>query len=488
MEPKRRKMRPKNGSLHDKILYYKEDNYRGYLALVFIAANLLLLGISILAMGTLADTTGMTTKDIIWRGLSIMLDPGNLEPDPSLLITLVLSLITIIGMICFSGGMVAFLSSMLNDHLEKVREGGNSIHYKHFTLFLGWNHRGLDLLKAFMSKKSQDSVTDFVVILSKNNGPDLREHIMKQLREYLKNHEEAHALRLLVRTGDPGDFGSLLTVDYQNADEVFILGDEDDADSDFGVERIFFSLTRAYTRQSGGRVKKIRETDVDIVVEALYEDTAEMINHFRPRKEGIRTFATEAFSMTRLLGRKYAEMLPRKDRITICSLNEAVPFMLEALKEKTEGGREPMPGVLLLVEESQREEARELYENSSFASLFVQEPVIVQKRAELSERIVRELKSGCRSILVLSPYDYMNGGWEHRNFEIWAELEDKIETDPELTRDACNSVLFEMLDETDAQIIDGFDFGRCIISSNMISEYMLELCKKNGILAETTEE
>ncbi len=380
MEQKSHKKKQSYGTWQDRVRYFKEDNYRGYLALIFVVFNLLLMGVSILVMGTIADTNGMTTKDIIWRGFSVILDPGNLAPDPSLFITVILSLITIIGMISFSGGMIAFLSSMLNDHLENIRDGDNAIQFKHFTLFLGWNDRGMELLKAFMLKNTQNSVTDFVVILSRYNGRELRERIVKQLREYKKYHEDAHELRILVRTGDPAEYGSLLMVDYLNADEVFILRYDEDEDIDFAVERTFFSLTRAYSMRENSSGKAVSDIEVDIVVETMMEKTAEMINRFHPRKKGLRVFTTEAFSMARLLGRKYAELIPNREHITVCYMNEALPFMLEAMQEKAAGNRKPVPGVLLLVGEAQEEYAEKLYADSRFHSMFLQAPATVHRR------------------------------------------------------------------------------------------------------------
>ncbi len=482
MERSKRKKKQKYGTWQDRLRYFKEDNYRGYLVLIFVVFNLLVLGITILAMGTIADTTGMTTKDIIWRGISVMLDPGNLEADPSLLITVILSLITIVGMISFSGGMIAFLSSMLNDHLESIRDGDTAIHFKHFTLILGWNDRGLELLKAFMMKETQNTATDYIVILSRYNGRELREGIVKQLQEYQKYHESAHELRILVRTGDPAEYGSLLMVDYLNADEVFILGYDEDDDIDFAVERTFFSLTRAYGMQENGSVKAVSDLEVDIVVETMFEKTAEMINRFHPQREGKRVFTTEAFSMTRLLGREYAKTIPEKERITVCYMNEALPFMLEAMEQRAAEKHKPLPGVLLIVGENQKEDAERLYEDSRYHQIFAQAPATVHRWTELSDRLVAELKGGCRSILILSSYDVANIGWQHQNFELWAEMEGKIDAEPSLTKEDCNGVYFEMVDETDAQIIDGFDFGRCIISSNLVAKHMIDICREKGVL------
>ncbi len=485
MKQKNPKKKPIYGTWHDRLLYFREDNYRGFLALIFVVINFLILFVAILAFGLLGDTTGLGYKDIIWKGISIMLDPGNLEPDPSLLITIILSLITIVAMICFSSGMVAFLSNILNDHLDDVREGDNEIHYDHFTLFLGWNDRGLELLKAFMLKDSQNSVTDFVVILSGYNGRDLREKIQKQLKEYMKYHEEAHELRILVRTGDPADYGSLLTVNCLNADEVFILrDDEDHVEPDYGVERTFFSLMHAYGMKGETSPKKVSSNTVDIVVEAITEETSDLVMRFQPREAGIRSFTTSAFSTARILGQKYAGLVPHQDRIVICNVNLTVPYMLEELKKQAEANAERTPKVLLIIEEDQEDAARELYEDSRFEELWEQAPVIFYKEMELYEKLRDRMKSGWRSLFILSDYYKSASVGDHHSFGLWASLADTIESDEALGKEAGNGVFFEIQDETDAQIMESFAFGQCIITEKLISDHMVGICRDNGLLPE----
>ncbi len=478
-KPKRKQI---YGTWHDRLLYYKEDNYRGFLALTFVVVNFFILFVAIMAFGLLTDTTGMTHADIIWKGISIMLDPGNLEQDPSFLVTVVLSLITIVAMICFSSGMVAFLSNMLNDHFEKVRDGDREIHYQHFTLFLGWNDRALELLKAFMLKEDLNSVTDYVVILSELNGRELREKIQKQLGEYMKHHEEAHMLRILVRSGDPADYGSLLTVNFKNADEVFIFRDDEDQEPDYGVERTFFSLMRAYEQQGKDLPNYRPDNCVDIMVEAITEESAELVSRYRPRVPGIRSFRTEAFSTERILGRKYAEMVAGQDRVMLCNVNMVLPFMLEEMKKQAESTAGNIPKILLLTGEDQAKEAKELYENSLFGGMWEQPPVLFRQEAEQCEMLADGLRNGYHSIFIMSDYIRAAAGRDHRSFGLWVYLADLVKSDHTLMENDEDRVIFEMQDETDAQIMEGFPFGQSVITENLIQEHMIEICQKNGLL------
>ena len=150
-------------TLHDRLNYFREDNYKGFLLLLFILVNLAIFVATAIAVHLLPENNGLTLKEILWRSISYMLDPGNLEQPRSALGTIILSIFTIIGMIFFSGGMVAFLSSVITDYLEDLSNGDTAIHYKHFTLFLGWNEHALGLLKTFMQNDRQSPVTDFIV-------------------------------------------------------------------------------------------------------------------------------------------------------------------------------------------------------------------------------------------------------------------------------------------------------------------------------------
>ncbi|MBQ7507581.1 MAG: hypothetical protein IJT05_09665 [Lachnospiraceae bacterium] len=87
---------------------------------MFVLINLAISLSTTIAVRLLPENNGLTFKGILWRSLSYMLDPGNLEEPPSAVGTIVLSCFTILGMIFFSGGMVAFLSTMITDHIAGV--------------------------------------------------------------------------------------------------------------------------------------------------------------------------------------------------------------------------------------------------------------------------------------------------------------------------------------------------------------------------------
>ena len=79
--------------------------------------------VSTVVIYILPGNKGAGLKEIIWKSFSLILDQGNLQPDPSPVVTLILSIIAVLGMIFLSGGMVAFLSSMFQDYLEEIRDG-----------------------------------------------------------------------------------------------------------------------------------------------------------------------------------------------------------------------------------------------------------------------------------------------------------------------------------------------------------------------------
>ena len=465
-------------TLHDRLFYFREDNYKGYLLLLFVLVNLAVFISTAIAVHLLPENHGLTLKGILWRSIAYMLDPGNLEEPASAVGTIVLSIFTIIGMICFSGGMVAFLSSMITDYLEDLRNGDTAIHYKHFTLFLGWNDHALGLLQTFMQNDRQSPVTDFVVILSKNNGWTLRENIMKQLRDYQKYHEETHELRILVRSGDPAEYSSLLTVDFGNADKVFIFLEDEDADPDFGVERAYFSLTRAYTIRRDRKDKaheKASDSSVSVVVETLFENTAELINRF-PIKNGFRSIKTEAFSIACVLGQQYAGMIPSKGDVMICNINEIVFYLLDAIMKRNEQLPESKQRVLLMAETKQEEKVKSLFEKPQFNNLWADPPVFFHDRKELCGKLISNLQGDFQTLFILTD-DYSTYSGERHNFELWADLTEGLATESDAAKNVGSRIYFEMLDETDAQIIEGFELGHCVISGNLITEHIAEICK-----------
>ena len=475
---KNTKNKTKRRTLHDRLLYFKEDNYKGYLLLLFVLVNLAIFIFTAIAVSLLPENNGLTLKGILWRSLSYMLDPGNLEEPRSAVGTVILSIFTIIGMICFSGGMVAFLSTMITDYLEDLRNGDTAIRYKHFTLFLGWNDHALGLLKTFMQDDRQSPVTDFVVILTKKNGWTLRENIMKQLREYQEDHEDTHELRILVRSGDPAEYSSLLMVDFKNADKVFIFLEEEDEDPDFGAERAYFSLTRAYTILGDRKDKergKTSESSVSIVVETLFENTADLINRF-PIKNGFRNVKTEAFSIACVLGQQYAGMIPNQGNVMICNVNEIGFYLLDAIMKRNEQSTGPKQKVLLMAEATQEENVKSVFEKPQFSSLWVDSPLLFHDRKELCGKLISNMQGDFQTLFILTE-DYTTHTSERNNFELWADLAEGLPPESEVAKNVGNRIFFEMLDETDAQIIEGFELGHCVITGNLVTEHIAELCK-----------
>ena len=223
---------------------------------------------------------------------------------------------------------------------------------------------------------------------------------MKQLREYQKYHEGTHELRILVRSGDPAEYSSLLVVDYRNADKVFIFLEEADEDPDFGAERAYFSLMRAYTMR--GEKDKVQEKEPDgsvsVVVETLFENTAELINRF-PIKNGFRSIETEAFSIVRVLGQQYAGMIPREGNIVICNVNDVVFYLLDEIMKRNEEPAGAKQKVLLMAEAKQEEKVKSLLENSRFNNLWADSPVIFDDRKELCSKLISNIQGDFQTSL-----------------------------------------------------------------------------------------
>ena len=483
MEKKDRlKDKRKNGhlwNLFDRLYYYKENNYRGYLLLLFIIMNLLLFVVSTVIIFLLPGNKGLGLKDIVWKSFSLILDQGNLQPDPSPMSTFILAIIAILGMIFLSGGMVAFLSSMFQDYLEEIRDGDQMIHYKHFTLFLGFNARSFALLKSFMRNDMQSTETDFIVILSKIDNLKLRENIMKELNEYHRNTEGTHELRILVRSGNPAEYGSLLMVNYKEADKLFIFKEDASSDTDFSVERIFFSLMRAWIPDivnGGNSCNSGAKCDKEIIVETSLKETAELIRRFREDNSG---FCIKAFSLDQILAQRYADMIENavhdgenmyNRKILICNINSSTKNMLNILAGQSGGIEKGNKGLTLIVEKNQESEAEELYRDPEFAELWEDEPVVAQTESELKTRLIEEIIKGSATLFIFSDRSGTFDNGERYNFELWISLISEVES----RQIRKNRIFFEMDDETDARIIEGFEIGECVIRDKIINEHYLE--------------
>lgn len=467
-------------SFFDRLYYFKENNYRGYLLLLFIIMNFLLFIISTVVIFLLPGNKGLGLKEIVWKSFSLLLDQGNLQPDPSPMVTVILGIIAVLGMIFLSGGMVAFLSSMFQDYLEEIRDGDQVIHYKHFTLFLGFNARSFALLKSFMRNDMQSNETDFIVILSNLDSRKLRESIMKELNEFHRNTEGTHELRILVRSGNPAEYGSLLMVNYKEADKLFIFKEDARPNTDFSVERAFFSLMRAFGApgivDGGTALNAKSKCDKEIIVETSLKETAELIQRFQADSAG---FSIRAFSLDQMLAQKYADMINNavherentyNRKILICNINSSTKNMLDILAGQIGGIEKEDEGLTLIVEKNQGSEAEELYGDPELAGLWENEPIVAQTESELKARLIEEINKGSATLFIFSDRSGTFDNGERYNFELWVSLITEVESE-QIRK---NRIFFEMDDETDARIIEGFEIGECVIRDKIINEYYME--------------
>ena len=90
--------------------------------------------------------------------------------------------------------------------------------------------------------------------------------------------------------------------------------------------------------------------------------------------------------------------------------------------------------------------------------------------------MISNLQGDFQTLFILTD-DYSTYSGERHNFELWADLTEGLATESDAAKNVGSRIYFEMLDETDAQIIEGFELGHCVISDNLITEHIAEICK-----------
>ena len=124
----------------------------------------------------------------------------------------------------------------------------------------------------------------------------------------------------------------------------------------------------------------------------------------------------------------------------------------------------------MVVEKNQESEAEELYGDPELAGLWEDEPIVAQTESELKTRLIEEINKGSATLFIFSDRSGTFDNGERYNFELWISLISEVERE-QIKK---NRIFFEMDDETDARIIEGFEIGECVIRDKIINEHYLE--------------
>ena len=155
--------------------------------------------------------------------------------------------IYILGTLLFSTFLISIITNIFDNFSDSYKEGQLDVNYTRFTLFLGSNYMLVGMLRALSEKKDLKKP---IVILTTRNIGELREVLFsafssKQYRKFRNN------LDLIY--GERNNLESLDSVNAGSAEEIYILGEDNEENHD-GKSLAAVRLLKGVSRAGNPRV------------------------------------------------------------------------------------------------------------------------------------------------------------------------------------------------------------------------------------------
>lgn len=162
------------------------------------------------------------------------------QPETLFLAVVVL----VIGIVLFSGTIIALTTNAIKDYFEKKKSGSGKIHLDRHIVILNWNNKVPELVSDLIYVDDKD-VT--VMILADVDKTYAEMQIMNALKK--EDREAIKKLNILVKRGDPMLYSNLTDITVDKAQSIIIMNPEshdlvlgDMSKSDLSVIKVILAL------------------------------------------------------------------------------------------------------------------------------------------------------------------------------------------------------------------------------------------------------
>lgn len=168
--------------------YRREYKMRTQILFMIIVVNILIFILGIVGMNLLPENHGKSSSEIIKYSLKLLVDSGGFMDNTTNVLSVVLTVVIVLaGMICFTGGIIAYMSNMVTSLVDNADKGTNKIELANHIIILNWNNEVPLLIADYLRQKERQ----YIVVLSNNNKDEILSEINKKIHDLQKEEKEA---------------------------------------------------------------------------------------------------------------------------------------------------------------------------------------------------------------------------------------------------------------------------------------------------------
>jgi len=258
--------------MRNKWCVFKENNPSAFIFLMIIVINVAFVFISAALLMALPENEGRTFPEIIRFAFTLMINPSGRYIYSDYPISLVITtVVVLLGMISLTGGTVGYITSVINDILEKSAKSKSRVNLTDHIVILNYNNKVPAIIQDYVY---DDLDSTYIVILSQMDKDEVKAKLDMALTG--KNHH------VIVRDGNPMSKTDLDNIAVNRAKTVLLMIPEEegtenhgeDAGKEFEVTKLFMYITLYLAENSEDR-------HTNIIVETGSGDMEYMIREYK---------------------------------------------------------------------------------------------------------------------------------------------------------------------------------------------------------------
>jgi hypothetical protein len=187
---------------------------------LMIVINIIILFVAALIALGIDDTFDNFLDAFANGSLKWMLTPNAIlqieNPNTLFLAVIVL----VIGMILFTGTIIALTTNAIKDYFQKKKSGSGKIHLENHIVILNWNNKVPELVADLLHVDEKGLE---VVILADVNKEYAEKQILSAINKEKRNEKEISGLNVMVKPGDPLLYSDLDDISIEKSNSILIM-------------------------------------------------------------------------------------------------------------------------------------------------------------------------------------------------------------------------------------------------------------------------
>jgi len=282
-----------------------------------VAGNLLIFILGAIVLMFLPENQGKSFGDVILYSLKLLVDSGGFMANVTNIISVVLTVtIVLAGMICFTGGIIAYMSNIVTSAVSDADGGNNKLRLKNHIVIMNWNSKVPLLVSDYMRDKGRQ----YIVILTDHPKEEVLESVNRSIealrREDKENCEFFNKIpRVIVRKLGQVSTKTFMDVCVTDAKALIICSPEEEiskkACDSYVIKQ--FMMAVAYISDyiaEDDENHDITQGEIGIIVELQNRRNERYIKDYPlPQDDGINCIKTAVVVSNEILGKIMATVV-----------------------------------------------------------------------------------------------------------------------------------------------------------------------------------